>query len=194
MLLDNKTTTETKIGLKEKILTNPWSDSFVEVFITLAISNFAIIIAAVVALLLLPDGADSGKTIIEIAYKSLRPTELTVYIFGFIAPTIWIMFRHMRYWKHTTLWVVMLLAQIAIILFATIIFSLAISESLRNISLAEKLLAWCFAIALLVWYSSLVYQKKFIDDPASQIKRLSPGGDRPVSLIDSLESERDKYE
>lgn len=194
MLLDDISRPAAKGRLLDKILSNPWLDSLIEVLVTLAISNLAIIIAAVVSLLMLPDGADSGKTIIEIAYKSIRPTELTVYIFGFIAPAIWIMFRRVRYWRHTGLWVVMLVAQLVIIVFATIVFSLAISETLKNYSLAESLLIWCFLCALVVWYANLVYQKKFIDNPSSQIKTPSPGNDSGSQILAALESERNKYE
>jgi hypothetical protein len=196
MLLDESAQypIEVKRGLKDWIFSNPWLDSLVEVFITIAISNLAIIIAAVVSLLLQDAGADPGKTIIGIAYKAIKPTEIIVYIFGFIAPAIWIMFRHMRYWRHTAIWIVMLLFQFISIMFATIVFSLATSESLKNTELAETLLVWCFLSSLVAWYGSLVYQKKFIENPASQIKTLVPGNDSGSDILAALELERGKYE
>ena len=194
MLLDDMNPVETKKGLKDKLLSNPWSDSFIEIIVTLIVSNIALLLSGLITLLRKPNGTDSLVTIIDFVYSAIKPSDITVYIFAFIAPAIWIMFRRMKYWKNSTLWVCMLVVQIVMIFFLSVIFSLTVTNELNNIDVAGNILTWCFFIALAVWYFSLVYQKKYIDDPASQIKRLSPGGDRTVSLIASLESERDKYE
>lgn len=186
-------TSEPRIAGKEssfwaKAWSNPWVVSLLEVFFTLLVSNFAILIAAFVYLLGQSEPQETAfwSVFFAVISKNIKSTEIIVFILGLIAPAMWIMFKHIRLWRHTVLWVVLLAIQAVVVVSTAIIFAMSITDTLKNRDLANFWAYWCFGAAICVWYSTLVYQKKVIESAADIVERPKPGRESGSDVLAAL--------
>lgn len=184
MVLSSRQVTSSPSNRFYRFVMNPWIMSLFEVLFALLISNFAILIAVFIQMLM--DQRENGFQMIflEIVGEKIKPTEMIGFILGFIAPSMWIMVHHFRAWRHASLWFVFLVVQSLVILSSAIIFSLAISATLRNAQLAQSWVYWCLVFALAVWYATLVYRRKVLDSVV--IETPKPGSDSGANVLASL--------
>lgn len=196
MVLTNEpTSVEKKPGflamLWARLWANPWTASVIEVAFTLLVSNFAILIAVFVYLLRQPSQTDSAfwTTFATVVDKNIKSTEIIVFILGLIAPAMWIMFKHFRLWRHTAFWAVLLFIQVGVVLSTSIIFAMSITDTLKNRDLASFWANLCLVSALCVWYSTLVYQKKFIESAGDRVGRPKPGKESGSDVLAALRSQ-----
>jgi hypothetical protein len=184
MVLDSNSEVSKRSEYWRRVYTNPWVVSLLEVLFALVISNFAILIAVFIQMLIDQRGLGFSSIFLEIVGEKIKPTETIGFILGFIAPSMWIMVRHFRAWRHGSLFFAFLLVQALVILSSAIIFSLAVSETLRNADLAQSWVYWCLIFALAVWYSTLVYQRKVLDSVV--IETPKPGAESGSNVLASL--------
>lgn len=163
----------------------PCLESLFEVMFTLVFS-FVFIFIATLAYGLSHDGVDIGTAISYVLEKNVKPTETFGYILGFLAPAMWIMFRYFDRWKHAWLLRALFVSQGIAALAATVIFILSFLQLINNKELAD-LWSWiCVAIALLVWYLTLVYQKAVLEGAADQIQQPTPESQSGTDVLASL--------
>lgn len=167
---------------------NPWVASGIEVGFTLLVSNFAILIAVFVYLLGQPSQQENvfWTVFVSVVNKNIKSTEIIVFILGLIAPAMWIMFKHIRLWRHTALWIILLLVQAGVVFSTALIFAMSITETLKNTNLANFWANLCLAAALIVLYSTLVYQKKFIEGAGDRVERPKPGKESGSDVLAAL--------
>lgn len=186
MVLSSKETDDFSNSRFYKFAMNAWVISFVEVLFALVISNFAILIAIFIQMLMDDRGLGFHAIFSEVVQEKIKPTETIGFILGFIAPSMWIMVSHFRAWRHASLWFLFLFVQSVVILSSAIIFSLAVSTTLRNANLASSWVHWCLLFALLVWYATLVYQRKVLDSVS--INTPKPGAESGSNVLASLKA------
>lgn len=182
------TPTAKKTSLWEKVWGNPWVASFIEVVFTLLVSNFAILIAVFVYLLGQPQQHESTfwTVFFAVVNKNIKATEIIVFILALIAPAMWIMFKNIRLWRHTVLWIVLLAIQVVVVLSTSIIFAMSITDTLKNTNLANSWAYICLFAALCVWYSTLVYHKKVIENAVDKVERPKPGKESGSDVLEAL--------
>jgi len=189
MLLTNESVaTEKDSSRWKKILDNPWLGSLIEVIFTLIVSNFAILIAVFVYMLgHSQEPENTFQTVFfSVVNKNIKSTEIIVFILALIAPAMWIMFKHIRLWRHTGQWIILLVLQVVVVLSTSIIFAMSITDTLKNTDLADSWAYFCFCVALCAWYWTLVYQKKFIDSAGEQIEKPKPGKESGSDVLAAL--------
>ncbi len=189
MLLTNESVaTEKDSSRWKKILDNPWLGSLIEVVFTLIVSNFAILIAVFVYMLgHSQEPENTFQTVFfSVVNKNIKSTEIIVFILALIAPAMWIMFKHIRLWRHTGQWIILLVLQVVVVLSTSIIFAMSITDTLKNTDLADSWAYFCFCVALCAWYWTLVYQKKFIDSAGEQIEKPKPGKESGSDVLAAL--------
>ena len=189
MLLTNESVaTEEDSSRWKKILDNPWLGSLIVVVFTLIVSNFAILIAVFVYMLgHSQEPENTFQTVFfSVVNKNIKSTEIIVFILALIAPAMWIMFKHIRLWRHTGQWIILLVLQVVVVLSTSIIFAMSITDTLKNTDLADSWAYFCFCVALCAWYWTLVYQKKFIDSAGEQIEKPKPGKESGSDVLAAL--------
>lgn len=175
-------------GILERTWANPWFSSLIEVVFTLLVSNFAILIAVFVYMLGHPqEPANTFWTVfVAVINKNIKSTEIIVFILALIAPAMWIMFKHIRLWRHTGQWLFLLVLQIGVVLSTAIIFAMSITDTLKNTNLANFWAYLCLVVALCAWYWTLVYQKKVIDSAGDKVERPRPGKESGSDVLAAL--------
>lgn len=168
-------------------MANHYFASAVEVVFTLCVSNLAILIGVFVSQLTSEQTQSTWVVFSSIIAKNIKATEILVFILGFIAPAIWIMVSHFRSWKHAKLWFLFFAIQIGVVGSTGIIFALSLIGALKNQALAESWANLCLALALIVWYVTLVYQKKILDGLSDRIGQPKPGNESGSAVLATLE-------
>ncbi len=170
------------------MISNPGVDSALEVAFTLLVSNLAILFAVFIYMLMHQPEKSFWEVLMTVIKDKIKPTEIIVFILGFIAPAMWIMFKNIHFWRHTALWFIFLGVQAFVVISTAIIFAMAITETLMNTELAQYWANWCLLAALVVWYATLVYQKKVIEDPGNRLKTPRPGKESGSDVLAALKA------
>jgi hypothetical protein len=180
--------TDNKLNLWKELWGNPWFASLIEVIFTLLVSNLAILIAVFVYMLGHPQtpGNTFWTVLVAVVNKNIKSTEIIVYILALIAPAIWIMFKHIRLWRHTGQLIFLLVLQIGVVLSTAIIFAMSMTDTLKNTNLANFWAYFCLIVALGAWYWTLVYQKKVIDSAWDKVERPKPGKESGSDVLAAL--------
>lgn len=188
LLMTESIETEKNSNRWERIWGNPWLGSLFEVIFTLLVSNFAILIAVFVYMLGHPQEPENTfqTVFFSVVNKNIKSTEIIVFILALIAPAMWIMFKHIRLWRHTVQWIFLLVLQVGVVLSTAIIFAMSITDTLKNTDLADSWAYFCFCVALCAWYWTLVYQKKVIDSVGEKIERPKPGKESGSDVLAAL--------
>lgn len=173
-----------------RAMENAWIASAVEVAFALTVSNLAILISVFVYFLMQDSGINDLDATINTFKTSIKPTEIIVYILGFIAPAIWIIVKNLRLWRHLGLLFFFLAIQAIVVLSTSIIFALSIAQTLRNVNFAIHWAWGCLAAALAVWYFTLVYQKSVLDRLGGQVHKPKPGQESGSAVLAALEAKQ----
>ncbi|WP_417277262.1 hypothetical protein [Castellaniella sp.] len=163
-----------------------WAISAYEVLFTVVVSNLAIFLAVFIKALTNAEDQSFSFLFENLFQESIKPTEIIVFVLALIAPAMWIMVRNIRLWRHSYLLLLFLAVHIAIIVSTSVIFSLALSSTLHNTNLAFYWAKVCLSISLLVWYFTLVYHKKVIESPASNLATPKPGKESGTDVLNEL--------
>lgn len=167
---------------------NAYFSSFVEVGFALLISNAAIFISLFVYILV-RDGAGSPPLFLEVLRGSIRTTEIVVYILGFLAPAMWIMVSNLRAWRHVGFLLVLLILQVVVVFSTGLIFAFSIAKVLMNDEVATRWSLCCLAAALLVWYCTLVYDKKVLKNLENKIEKPRRGKESGANVLADLRAD-----
>jgi len=169
-----------------RIIKSSWAISAYEVLFTVVVSNLAIILAVFIKALTNAEEQSFSFLFKNLFQESIKPTEIIVFVLALIAPAMWIMVRNIRLWRHSYLLLLFLAFHAAIIVSTSVIFSLALSSTLHNTNLALYWAKLCLSISLLVWYLTLVYHKKVIESPASNLSTPKPGKESGSDVLNEL--------
>lgn len=166
---------------------NAYIMSGFEVLFALVISNAALFIAMFVYLLMASDDSSNlAGVAVSTLRGSIKTTEVVVYILGFLAPALWIIVSNARAWRHMYFLIVLLIIQGLVIVSTSLIYALSIAKVLNNQALASSW-AWCsLAAALIVWYITLVYQKKVLLNLEHRIERPVVGRESGSAVMAGL--------
>lgn len=177
------------LWLLSEIAKSPYSRSLVEVLFALVVSNAAFLLSMFVYVLI-QDKSASWEPIWATVKKEIGTNEIFVYILGFLAPAMWIMVSNVRIWRHVGFLLVLLVLQIIVLLTTAVIFSLSLAEILKNAEFAN-LWAWgSLGVALVIWYATLVYEKKVLRTIDERIEKPRPGNDSGAGILKELEADR----
>ena len=176
-----------KAGLWSVWRKNAFVASFFEVAFAVLVSNFAIFIAIFVSLLISKEQATNLFVVTAATFQqSVKTTEIVVYILGFLAPALWIMVGNIRAWRHVGLLVVLIAVQLLVILSTSLIYALSIAEVLENQGFANSWAWSSLLVALIVWYLTLVYDKRVLKNLERRIERPKPGRESGAGVLAAL--------
>lgn len=166
---------------------NVYIASAIEVLFALLVSNAALFVAMFVYLLMASeDSSNLAVVAISTLQKSIKTTEVVVYILGFLAPALWIIVSNARAWKHMYFLIVLLVIQGIVIVSTSLIYALSLANVLNNQALASSW-AWAsLAAALFVWYITLIYQKKVLLNLEKKIERPTAGHESGSAVLAGL--------
>lgn len=172
----------------QKLMRNAYFSSGVEVLFALLVSNAAILISLFVYTLMRDDGTVPSLFLTALR-ANIKTTEIVVYILGFLAPAIWIMVSNLRAWRHVGFLLVLLLLQVVVVFSTGLIFAFSIAKVLMNDAVATKWSVGCLLAALLVWYATLVYDKKVLKNLEQRIEKARRGRESGAGVLADLRGE-----
>ncbi len=168
---------------------NAWVASAIEVLFALLISNLAVLVSVFVYNLIQPSQLAGWSVGWETVRSSIKTTEIIGYILGFIAPAMWVIVKNLRLWRHLGFLFTLLFIHGIVLLSTAVILALAIAQTLKNSELASQWVGWCLVIALTVWYSTLVYQKKVLDGLDRLLHKPAPGKESGSDVLANLKAQ-----
>lgn len=174
-----------------RVKKNAYSSSFIEVAFAVLVSNAAILISIFVSLLISKEPTTDLLAVTVSTFRgAVKTTEIVVYILGFLAPAMWIMVGSIRAWRHVGFLVVLMVVQLVVILTTSLIYAMSIANTLNNQAFANKWAWWSLLVALVVWYVTLVYDKKVLRNLENKIERPKPGKDSGSDVLAALRRDR----
>lgn len=173
----------------------PWRDryiipvlwSFFEVLFTIIVSNLAIIFGIFVHQLLQDKTAPMGDVFL-LHLNNLQYKDLIVFVFGIAAPSIWILGRNQRLWRHYKFCAILFGLQCGVVISVGMIYALSLAGVVKNVDLAEYWARYCFFGAVFMWFLTLCYQKIVLDKSSDGISAPNNAGQSAANLLDSLRS------
>lgn len=177
---------ENSAPFKDKFL-YPVLWSLLEVFFTLVVSNFAILVGIFVYKLINSDTSDVWD-VFMLHLNKLQYKDLIVFIFGIAAPSIWILIRNKRLWRHNKFCGLLFGLQCVVVMSVGLVYSLSLAEVVKNVDFAEYWASRCFYISVFMWFVTLSYQKIVIDKSSDGISTPNNAGQSAKSIVDSLRS------
>lgn len=170
-----------------KLMAMPYVSSAVEVIFALLVSNAAIFISIFVILLMKKSGSFDFWVVAKLTFgKTIKTSEVLVYILGFLSPAVWIIVNNIRAWRHVGFLLVLVAAQLIVVISTGLIFALSLANVLSNTEMADTWAWGCLIFALGVWYATLVYEKKVLKTMEGRIPRPRPGSDSGSDLLADL--------
>lgn len=166
---------------------NAFFSSFIEVAFAVLVSNSAIFIAIFVSLLITKEPSANIFGVTASTFQgAVKTTEIVVYILGFLAPALWIMVGNIRAWRHVGFLLVLIGLQLVVILSTSLIYALSIARVLTNQALANNWAWGSLVVALIIWYVTLVYDKKVLKHLGNRIEQPKPGKDSGAGVLAGL--------
>jgi len=173
----------------------PWRDkylspilwSLLEVIFTLVVSNLAIFAGIFVYKLINPETAAVGDVFL-LHLNKLQYKDLIVFVFGIAAPSIWILVRNQRLWRHYKFCGFLFVLQCGVVISVGLIYSLSLADVVKNVDFAEYWASRCFYGAVFMWFITLCYQKIVIDKSSDGISAPNNAGQSAANLLNSLRS------
>ena len=165
---------------------SPFATSAVEIVFALLVSNAAIFISIFVYILINKKSSNLFTVALFTFNKSINTTEIIVYILGFFAPVMWIIVSNIRAWRHIGFLIVLISIQIIVILSTSIIYALAIADVLKNQGFANEWAWLSFILALIVWYATLVYDKKVLRHLNERIDQARLSNESGAGVLSAL--------
>jgi len=158
-----------------------------EVIFTLVVSNLAIFAGIFVYKLINPETAPTSDVFL-LHLNKLQYKDLIVFVFGIAAPSIWILVRNQRLWRHYKLCWLLFILQCGVVISVGIIYALSVADVVKNVDFAEFWARNCFFGAVFMWFLTLCYQKIVIDKSSDGISAPNNAGQSAKNLLDSLRS------
>lgn len=173
----------------------PWKDkylspvlwSLLEVAFTLVVSNLAIFSGIFVYKLINPQTAPTADVFL-LQLSQLQYKDLIVFVFGIAAPSIWILVRNQRLWRHYKICWLLFILQCIVVISVGVIYALSQADAVKNVNFAEYWARNCFFSAVGMWFLTLCYQKIVIDRSNYGISAPSNAGQSATNILDSLRS------
>lgn len=172
--------------LWEKYL-SPIYWSFLEVLFTLLVSNLAIIFGIFVHQLL-QDKTAPMLGVILTHLHNLQYRDLIIFVFGVAAPSIWILGRNQRVWRHYKFCAFLFILQWGVVISVGLIYALSLAGVVKNVELAEVWAKYCFFSAVIMWFITLCYQKIVLDKSSNNISAPDNAGQSAADLLNNLRS------
>lgn len=166
---------------------NPVAWSFFEVVFTLVVSNLAIFAGIFVYKLMNPETAPTGDVFL-LHINKLQYKDLIVFVFGIAAPSIWILVRNQRLWRHYKICWFLFILQCAVVISVGLIYALSLADVVKNVDFAEYWARRCFLSAVVMWFLTLCYQKIVIDKSSDGISAPNNAGKSASDILNSLRS------
>lgn len=174
---------------------NPWWDKYLspimwslfEVLFTLLVSNLAIIFGIFVYQLLQEKTAPMTDVVFS-HLSNLQYKDLIIFVFGVAAPSIWILGKNQRVWRHYKFCAILFLLQCAVVISVGLIYALSLAGVVKNVVLAEYWARYCFFCAVLMWFFTLCYQKIVLDKSSDGISAPNNAGQSASDLLTTLRS------
>lgn len=155
-----------------KLLKNEYFISFYEVSFTLILSNLIIFISSGFMILEYKDGTSIFFVFSEQIAKFVEPVQIIIIILALITPAAWIICEHINGWQHLRFVLLLIAFQLITLLGSMILYVAAINKRLNNTEYANYISIFCFVLAMIVWYATLVYKRKVIDKAGNNLTSL----------------------
>lgn len=139
---------------------NPFFLSATEALVVFVISNAALGFLVFATLVSTPNSEFSLSLARRVIGGAFSPTETLVYILAILAPAIWIMVYQWRARRHPVFYWTLFLLQVAIIVGSAYIYGKGKLGTIENVQFASDWGEACYLIGLVIWYTTLVYDKK----------------------------------
>lgn len=152
---------EEAAGLNSKYLA-PIIWSVLEVGFTILISNLAILFGAF-AYQLMQEKSLPMADVLSLQFGNIQYKDVIVFVFGIAAPSIWILGRNHRLWRHSKLCFALFVVQILVVFGGGLVYSLSLTGAVKNIAFAELWAFRCLLVAIFLWFMTLCCQKIIIE-------------------------------
>lgn len=140
-------------------------DSLLECILIFIISNipFAVLVISSIA-----DNKNYSfcwDSIRKIIGQNIAIGEVLVYISALIAPVMAVMIKYHRARRHFPMFTMLFFVQTLVVVVAVIFFMKYKSGPIVNLEFVSSGSFFLYIISLIMWYISIVYEKKLVDNP-----------------------------
>ena len=156
-----------------------WLDASYEFLVVYIASNIPYIALALIHVLGTRGASMDVSTFHAVIANSVQPGEILIYVSTLIAPFVYVLLQYVRALRRFPMYGLSILITATVYFYCMIVFSMYKNGSIQNQPFIERNAPYFYALALILWYFSLVYGRKL----SKPEKRM---GSNAQSLIDEL--------
>lgn len=105
------------------------------------------------------------ETIYNVIAENVKSGEILIYVSALLAPFVYIMIQYHRARRHFPLYGFFLLMTAGVYTYCLLVFSMYRLDRIKNLSFVSETSVYFYGAALVLWYFSLVFQRKLQKRP-----------------------------